>query len=76
MEKNIEFVLGKQDHIFNLGFVMLLTKVNIILEISKRKKDVLMSNSFGYIKIIFLLPIKVVALYMQTFIIQVGILSF
>lgn len=76
IEKNIEFVLSEQDRIFNLSFVMLLIEVNIILKISNYKKNVLMFNSFGCIKIIFLLPIKVVALYMQTFIIQVRILSF
>lgn len=70
-KKNLKFSLNKQDNtiIFNLSFVLLPTKINLILKKQDQKKNILVAYGSGHIKIIFLLVIKVIAFYIQTFII-------
>lgn len=53
--------------------MLLPTEVNIISEKQSCKKDTLVTYSIGCIKIILKLLTKVVTLYMQAFIVQVGI---
>lgn len=48
---------------FNLRFILLLIKVNRILKKQNNKKDILVICNFDYIKIIFVLLIKVIAFY-------------
>lgn len=56
--------------------MLLSTKVDPVLKKQSYKKDVFIAYDTGYIKIVLTLMTKIVVLYMQTFIIQVGIPSF
>ena len=77
VEESLKFILSKQSAIviFNLSFILLLAKIDLILEEQSNKKATLIVCSFGRIKMLFELAIKVVALYMQTLIIQIRVLS-
>lgn len=65
LEENLKFVLYKRNNaiLFNLNFTFLLKKVDLILEKQGQKKDILVTYSIDYIKSIFALLTKVVALY-------------
>lgn len=71
LEKRFKFISTKKDDIFafHSSFILLSAEVNPIVEKKSCKKDALMSCSTGCIKIIFTLSIKVIAFYMQAFII-------
>lgn len=71
LKKDLKFVLSRKNNIFAfyLSLILLLAKINFILIKQKYKKDALMICSIGYVKIIFILLVKIVAFYMQTFII-------
>ena len=75
MKKGLEFVLNKRDGLvaLNLGLVLLLAKVDSIPEQRSCKRNALMICGSGHVKMIFTLLTKVVALYMQALIVQVGI---
>lgn len=77
MKKRLKFVLSREDSSidFNLDFILLPVKVNLILEQQGCKKDVLVTYDISYIEIILALLTEVVALYMQASIIQVGLLG-
>lgn len=65
LKKNLEFVVsrGNDTIVFNLSFVLLLAKVNLIPKEQDYKKDALVAYSTICIKIIFTVLTKVVALY-------------
>lgn len=69
--KNLKFVLSKRGSIIalNLGFILLLAKINAILKKQSCKNDVLIAYDTGHIKMILVLSTKVVVFYMQTFIV-------
>lgn len=71
-------VLNRKDGIiiFNSSFLLLLVEISFILKKQNGKRDVLITYKFDLVKIIFTLAAKVVVLYIQTFIIQIGILNF
>lgn len=78
LKKVFKFVLSKKSSIIilNLGFLLLLAEVNPILEKGGCKKDVFVVCNPDFVKIIFVLLTKVITLYMQVFIIQIGVLAF
>lgn len=65
LKKNLKFVLTRVNYIiaFNLCFGLLLAKVNLILKKLDYIKNALVAYGFGYIKIVYTLLIKVIALY-------------
>lgn len=77
LEKSLKFVLSKKDGIviFNLGLILLLVKVDSILEKQGCKKNALRAHVIGYVKIVLALLTKVVVLNIKGTIAQVGILG-
>lgn len=71
LEKGLKFVLNRRDGIivFNLSFILLLAKVDLIIEQQGCKENALVICSTGRIEMIFALLIKVITFYMQAFII-------
>lgn len=71
LKKSYEFVLNKKDGFiaFNLGFVLLLAKINSILEKQSYKKNLLMACDTSCVKMILTLLKKIITLYMQASII-------
>lgn len=65
LEECLEFVLSKKSNpiILNLSFMLLLAEVDPISKKQSRKRDVLVARGTDYIEIIFILPTKVVILY-------------
>lgn len=65
-EKSLKFVLNKVGGTvaFNLSFVLLPAKNNLVIEEQGRKKNIFRVRGTGYIKIIFALLTKIIALYM------------
>lgn len=78
LKNRLEFILSSANNIvvFNLSFVLLLAKVNFILEKQNCKKGTSIVYNTSYIKKIFILLIKVLVFYIQVLIISVRILSF
>lgn len=66
LEKNFKFILSRRTNIitFNLSFILLLAKVNSILEKQSCKKDEFETYNISYLKIIFILLIKKIVFYM------------
>lgn len=64
-DKDFKFALSKANNIivFNLSFVLLLAKVELISKEQGRKADALVVCSSGNIKIILALFTKIVALH-------------
>lgn len=64
-KKNLKFVLNKRNGtvVFNLGFVLLLVKIDLILEKQDCKKDVLEIYKIGCVEMIFGLLTKVVIVH-------------
>lgn len=58
---------------FNLGFMLLPIEVNLIPEKSCCKRDALVACIIVYVKIIFALLTKIIALHIQASIIQFGV---
>lgn len=65
LEKGFKFILSKKSNAvtFHLCFILLLVKINPIVEEQSRKKNVFKIRGISRIKIILVLPIKIVALY-------------
>ena len=76
-KKGLEFILSREDGIiaFNLSFLLLPTEVNPVLEKQGSKRNAFMAHDSGYIEMICTLSTKVITLYMQAFIVKVGVLS-
>ena len=76
LEKGLEFVLSRRNSIivFNLSFILLLVKINPVLEKQSCKNDAFVVRTFGRVKIILTLLIKVIVLYMRVSMIKVGVL--
>ena len=74
-KEGLEFVLSKQLNIvvFNLHFVLLPAKINPVSEKRGRKRDAFMARSSGRVKMILTPSTKVIALYMQAFIVKLGV---
>lgn len=77
LEKSFEFVLSEKDNtvIFNMDFLLLSVKVDLIPKKQGCKKNTLGACNTGYIKIVFTLPKKVIALYVRAIIVEVRILD-
>lgn len=77
-EKNFKFISSRENSIitFNLSFVLLLVKVDLILKKKSCKENVFMACSTSCVKIIFTLLTKIIAFYIQAFILQVEIFDF
>lgn len=71
LKKGLKFVTSREDGtiIFNLSFVLLPVKINLVVEEQSHKKDALVAHVIGYVKIIFALLTKVVAFYIKASII-------
>lgn len=67
LKKSFEFILSSEDNtvVFNLSLVMLLSEVNSFPEEQNYKRDIFVTYSTGYVKIIFTPIIKIIALYIQ-----------
>lgn len=65
LEKGLKFVLSKRDDIltFNLGLMLLPSEIDPIVEKQGRKKDAWVACGTGDIKMVFVLLIKIIALY-------------
>lgn len=76
-KKSFEFFLNNENYIitFYLSFMLLLIKVDLIVEKQSRKKDGFGACSTGYIKIILILLIEIIVLHMQILIIDVKVLA-
>ena len=74
-EEGLEFVSSKRDGIvaFNLRFLPLPAKVNLVSKKQGCKKDRFMACSSGRIKMILTLSTKVIAFHMQAPIVKVGV---
>lgn len=74
-KKGFEFIPSRKNSTITLNwsFVLLLAKIDLILEEQDEKKDTLRARSTDYVKIVFILLTKVVTLYMKAIILQVGI---
>lgn len=70
-KKSFKFVLNRKIGIiaFHLNFMLLLAKIDLLTEKQSCKRDALVFCGIGRIKIIFALLIKVIALYIQVFIV-------
>ena len=77
LEESLEFGLSKRDGIviFNLGFVLLPTEINSILEKQSCKRDIFVAYGSSHVEIILILLREVIVLYMQAFIVKVRVLS-
>lgn len=77
LKKGLEFALYRRNSIvaFDMSFVLLSIEIDYILEKQSCKKDALMFHSSGYVKMVFTLLIKVVALHIFTTIIIVRVSS-
>lgn len=78
LKKSLKFVPNKESGpiTLNLGFMLLPTEVDLILEKQSCKENALMAYGTSCVKIILALLTKVIPLYMQAFIIQVEISGF
>lgn len=65
LKKSLKFVLNKKSGLVTLNFdlILLLVKVDPILEKQSYKRDALLACSISYIKMILVLSKKVVSLY-------------
>ena len=74
-EKKLEFVPSKRGGpvVFNLGLVLLLAKVNLILEKQSYKENGLVVRGTGRVKMILAQLTKVVAFHVGATIVQVGV---
>lgn len=63
-KKSFKFSLYKRNSIvvFNISFVLLLAKINLILKEQGRGKDILGACGTGYVKIVLALSTKIIAL--------------
>lgn len=77
-KKGLEFVLsGRNGTIaFNLSFMLLQAEIDLISKNQGCKKDALRACGISRVKIVLRLLTKIVALYIQAFIIEVGISGF
>lgn len=77
LEESLEFVSFEKNNpvLLNYSFVLLAVEIDSILEKQSCKKDVFMVHGIGHVKIILILSAKVITLYMQACIIQVGVLG-
>ena len=77
LEEGLEFLLSREDGIiaFNLRYMLLLVEVNPISEKQGHKRDVFIAHGFGHVEIILTLLTKIIALYMQAFIVKIEIAS-
>lgn len=65
LEWGFEFVLSKRGGIssFKLNFLLLLAEVYFILKKQGCKVDMFVAHGFSYMKIVFTLPKKIIALH-------------
>lgn len=65
LEKELKFVLNRENStvVFNLGLMLLPTKINLIAKKHSCKKHAFRACGIGRIEIIFILPTKIVALH-------------
>lgn len=77
-EKDFEFVWSGREGtiIFNMSFLLLLAEVDSIPEKQNYNKNTLGACSTSYVKIVFILSIKVVVLNMGATMVQVGVLDY
>lgn len=78
LEKSLKFILNKKNRTiaFNLNFVLLPAKVNLILEKQNYKRDILAAHGTSLVKMIFIQLTEVIALHIQASIVQVEVSSF
>lgn len=71
LEKDLKFVLSKKDSIiiFNLSLVLLPAEVDLIAEKEGYKGDMFRSCDTSYVKMILALLTKIIALYIQGYIV-------
>lgn len=76
-DKGLEFVPKRKIGIVtsNLSFLLLPAEINPVPKKQGRKEDAFVVRVSGRVKIILILLVKVVALYVRAFVVQVGILS-
>lgn len=78
IEKSSEYILFKVNNLIllNLSLILLLAEINPIIKKQSWKKNVLMAFITSCIKMVLALLTKIVALYIQVFIIQIRIFDF
>lgn len=76
-KKRLKFVLSKRDNIiiFNISFILLPAKIDLILEKQSCKKNILKTCGTGYIKIVFTFLTKVIAFNIWVTIVQIAVLG-
>lgn len=74
-EKGFEFASSRRDSIvfFNLSLVLLPAEVDFVLKERGRKGDAFVARGSGYVEIVLTLSTEVVAIHVQTYIVQVGV---
>lgn len=77
LEKDLKFISSREDSTvaFDLGLMLLPAEINLVAEEHSCKEYMLSTSGISRVKVIFVLLIKVIALYMNTSVIQVGILG-
>lgn len=77
-EKSFEFILIKKENTvaFNLSFVLLLAKIDFILEEQNSKENAFRARSIGCLEKILTLLTKIISLYIQDFIVYIEVMSF
>lgn len=76
-KKGLEFILNKREStvIFNLGHMLLLTKVGLIPEKQGNKENVFKTYGIDCVKMLLVLSIKVIPLYMRATLVEVRVLE-
>lgn len=77
LKKGLKFIPSRKSSTitFNLSFVLLSVEIDLIAKIQSCKRHTFRAYGNNRIKIIFVLPIKVITLYIQAFIVQVEVTS-
>lgn len=77
LKKDFEFILNKRGNIilFDLNFILLLREIYLVIKKPNNKKNTFRTYSIGYVKIIFVLLTKTIAIYIWVFIVYIRITS-
>lgn len=71
LEKNFKFISSKRNctFVFYLSFMLLLAKINLVLENWNRNKDAFMTCIISYVEIILTLLTEIIAFYIWVFLV-------
>lgn len=65
LEKSFKFILSEKNSTiaFNLSFILLVVEIYLVIKKQDCKKDIFRIYGIGYIKIVFILQVKIKVFY-------------